>query len=246
MTTQTEKAARFLELHRPGNPLLLPNPWDQGSARLLASLGFQALATTSSGFAVTLGRSMPVNACTIERRSGAPPDPRRKRPLRRKTRIGPVNPRPARCPFLARGRATFPWLLHDRRKELNRQARVLIGRALNSLELAHASRTQARAHTVQTAPPRARPPRSSAPCDRTGRPCAARAATIPATTRVADESTANFSVSAIVLRRAIVLVRRALLSGHDPRDDTRGRRVHGEFSCAQRLRRAIVRSAMRC
>src|ERR1700678_3540884 len=57
MTTQTEKAARFLELHRPGNPLLLPNPWDQGSAKLLASLGFQALATTNSGFAVTLGRS---------------------------------------------------------------------------------------------------------------------------------------------------------------------------------------------
>jgi 2-methylisocitrate lyase-like PEP mutase family enzyme len=57
MTSQTEKAARFLELHRPGSPLLLPNPWDQGSAKLLASLGFQALATTSSGFAATLGRS---------------------------------------------------------------------------------------------------------------------------------------------------------------------------------------------
>jgi 2-methylisocitrate lyase-like PEP mutase family enzyme len=56
MTTQSEKAAGFLELHRPGNPLLLPNPWDQGSARLLASLGFQALATTSSGYAATLGR----------------------------------------------------------------------------------------------------------------------------------------------------------------------------------------------
>lgn len=56
MTTQSEKAARFLDLHRPGNPLLLPNPWDQGSARLLASLGFQALATTSSGYAATLGR----------------------------------------------------------------------------------------------------------------------------------------------------------------------------------------------
>ena len=56
MTSQSEKAARFLELHRPGNPLLLPNPWDQGSARLLASLGFQALATTSSGYAATLGR----------------------------------------------------------------------------------------------------------------------------------------------------------------------------------------------
>jgi 2-methylisocitrate lyase-like PEP mutase family enzyme len=56
MTSQSEKAARFLELHRPGNPLLLPNPWDRGSARVLASLGFQALATTSSGFAMTLGR----------------------------------------------------------------------------------------------------------------------------------------------------------------------------------------------
>ncbi len=51
-----EKADRFLALHRPGNPLLLPNPWDQGSAKVLASLGFQALATTSSGFAATLGR----------------------------------------------------------------------------------------------------------------------------------------------------------------------------------------------
>src|SRR5579859_908848 len=56
MTTQTDKAVRFLDLHRPGTPLLLPNPWDQGSARLLASFGFQALATTSSGFAATLGR----------------------------------------------------------------------------------------------------------------------------------------------------------------------------------------------
>ena len=56
MTTQTEKAEQFLDLHRPGSPLLLPNPWDQGSAKLLASMGFQALATTSSGFAATLGR----------------------------------------------------------------------------------------------------------------------------------------------------------------------------------------------
>jgi len=56
MSTQSEKAAGFLRLHRPGKPLLLPNPWDQGSARLLASLGFEALATTSSGFAATLGR----------------------------------------------------------------------------------------------------------------------------------------------------------------------------------------------
>jgi 2-methylisocitrate lyase-like PEP mutase family enzyme len=46
----------FLDLHTPGNPLLLPNPWDAGSARILAALGFRALATTSSGFAATLGR----------------------------------------------------------------------------------------------------------------------------------------------------------------------------------------------
>jgi 2-methylisocitrate lyase-like PEP mutase family enzyme len=46
----------FLALHKPGSPLLLPNPWDAGSAKLLASLGFEALATTSSGFAATLGR----------------------------------------------------------------------------------------------------------------------------------------------------------------------------------------------
>ena len=52
----TELAQRFLELHRGETPLLMPNPWDRGSAVLLESLGFQALATTSSGFAATLGR----------------------------------------------------------------------------------------------------------------------------------------------------------------------------------------------
>jgi 2-methylisocitrate lyase-like PEP mutase family enzyme len=57
MITQADKAGQFLSLHRAGEPLLLPNPWDLGSARLLASLGFQALATTSSGFAASLGRN---------------------------------------------------------------------------------------------------------------------------------------------------------------------------------------------
>ena len=56
MSALTGKAQAFLELHVPGQPLLMPNPWDVGSAKLLASLGFQALATTSSGFAATLGR----------------------------------------------------------------------------------------------------------------------------------------------------------------------------------------------
>ena len=59
-----ELAKRFLDLHRPGDPLLIPNPWDAGSAKLLASLGFEALATTSSGFAATLGR--PDNSVTRE------------------------------------------------------------------------------------------------------------------------------------------------------------------------------------
>jgi 2-methylisocitrate lyase-like PEP mutase family enzyme len=56
--TQAERAARFLSLHggRDRSPLLIPNPWDVGSARLLAALGFEALATTSAGFAATLGR----------------------------------------------------------------------------------------------------------------------------------------------------------------------------------------------
>jgi 2-methylisocitrate lyase-like PEP mutase family enzyme len=56
MTSQQDKAERFLELHHGPQPLLIPNPWDAGSAKLLESLGFAALATTSSGFAATLGR----------------------------------------------------------------------------------------------------------------------------------------------------------------------------------------------
>ncbi|RPI06312.1 MAG: isocitrate lyase/phosphoenolpyruvate mutase family protein [Actinobacteria bacterium] len=56
MVTQAEKVAEFRGLHRTGEPLLLANAWDIGSARFLAGLGFRALATTSSGFAATLGR----------------------------------------------------------------------------------------------------------------------------------------------------------------------------------------------
>jgi 2-methylisocitrate lyase-like PEP mutase family enzyme len=48
--------AAFRELHHGSSPLLLPNPWDAGSAKILQSLGFHALATTSSGLASTLGR----------------------------------------------------------------------------------------------------------------------------------------------------------------------------------------------
>jgi 2-methylisocitrate lyase-like PEP mutase family enzyme len=54
--TQAEKAERFLALHRRGDPLLMPNAWDIGSAAVLGWMGFRALATTSSGHAATLGR----------------------------------------------------------------------------------------------------------------------------------------------------------------------------------------------
>src|SRR5712691_1455957 len=55
MTRQQEKAAAFAARH-VGEPFVIPNPWDAGSARVLAALGFKALASTSSGFAFTLGR----------------------------------------------------------------------------------------------------------------------------------------------------------------------------------------------
>jgi 2-methylisocitrate lyase-like PEP mutase family enzyme len=55
MPTQEQKATAFRALHE-GDPFVIPNPWDAGSAKVLEALGFQALATTSSGFAFTLGR----------------------------------------------------------------------------------------------------------------------------------------------------------------------------------------------
>jgi 2-methylisocitrate lyase-like PEP mutase family enzyme len=55
MLSQGEKAETFVALHA-GDAFVMPNPWDAGSARVMAGLGFAALATTSSGFAFTLGR----------------------------------------------------------------------------------------------------------------------------------------------------------------------------------------------
>jgi len=55
MATQSQKATDFQALHE-GEPFVIPNPWDAGSARVFEALGFKALATTSSGFAFTLGR----------------------------------------------------------------------------------------------------------------------------------------------------------------------------------------------
>lgn len=54
--TAAEKRARFGELHARDGIFVMPNPWDAGSAKLLASAGAEALATTSAGFAWTLGR----------------------------------------------------------------------------------------------------------------------------------------------------------------------------------------------
>jgi 2-methylisocitrate lyase-like PEP mutase family enzyme len=54
--TQEEKAEEFRALHQSGT-FVIPNPWDAGSARVLEGMGFKALATTSSGFAFTLGRT---------------------------------------------------------------------------------------------------------------------------------------------------------------------------------------------
>ncbi len=56
MPTQAEKAATFRKLHEGPGPFVIPNPWDAGSAKILASLGFKALATTSAGLAFALGR----------------------------------------------------------------------------------------------------------------------------------------------------------------------------------------------
>jgi 2-methylisocitrate lyase-like PEP mutase family enzyme len=62
MTTAAEKAARFRALHERPGAFVIPNPWDAGTARLLASLGFEALATTSLGLANSLGRVDGTNA----------------------------------------------------------------------------------------------------------------------------------------------------------------------------------------
>jgi 2-methylisocitrate lyase-like PEP mutase family enzyme len=53
---QSEKARRFRALHEATQPFFIPNPWDGGSARVLAGLGFQALATSSAACAIALGR----------------------------------------------------------------------------------------------------------------------------------------------------------------------------------------------
>src|SRR5439155_24908458 len=78
---RVEQAERFRALHDGPEPLLIPNAWDAGSAKLLVSLGFKAVATTSSGFAASLGRldgytmddEALANAAVIVKAAGAAP-----------------------------------------------------------------------------------------------------------------------------------------------------------------------------
>ena len=56
MTTQAEKARTFRALHERDKPFIIPNPWDVGTARLLQRLGFEAVATTSAGYAFSVGQ----------------------------------------------------------------------------------------------------------------------------------------------------------------------------------------------
>jgi 2-methylisocitrate lyase-like PEP mutase family enzyme len=66
--SQADKAQRFRELHEAPGTFIIPNPWDGASARILAGLGFQALATSSGACAATLGTAM----ARIARRSDDP------------------------------------------------------------------------------------------------------------------------------------------------------------------------------
>jgi 2-methylisocitrate lyase-like PEP mutase family enzyme len=73
MTTQVERGRAFRALHQRDKAFIIPNPWDPGSARLLAHLGFEALATTSAGYAFSRGQrdntvsraDMMTHACEI-------------------------------------------------------------------------------------------------------------------------------------------------------------------------------------
>jgi len=56
MASQAEKGRAFRALHEGDVAFIIPNPWDVGTARLLQSLGFEALATTSAGFAFSIGK----------------------------------------------------------------------------------------------------------------------------------------------------------------------------------------------
>lgn len=66
MRTQMDKAKLFRALHERPGAFIIPNPWDAGTAKLLAALGFEALATTSLGLANTLGSATVSRDAIIE------------------------------------------------------------------------------------------------------------------------------------------------------------------------------------
>ncbi|HSO06143.1 MAG TPA: isocitrate lyase/phosphoenolpyruvate mutase family protein [Pelomicrobium sp.] len=66
LTTQTDRAVAFRALHERSGIFAIPNPWNAGSARMLAALGFEALATTSAGFAFSIGKPDVEGAVTRE------------------------------------------------------------------------------------------------------------------------------------------------------------------------------------
>ena len=66
MDAQTLRAETFKALHARDRAFVMPNPWDAGSAIMLASLGFEALATTSAGYAFSLGRPDAEGALSLE------------------------------------------------------------------------------------------------------------------------------------------------------------------------------------
>jgi 2-methylisocitrate lyase-like PEP mutase family enzyme len=66
MSAQLVRAHAFQQLHAADGAFVIPNPWDAGSAKMLASLGYQALATTSAGLAFSLGRPDAEGAISVE------------------------------------------------------------------------------------------------------------------------------------------------------------------------------------
>ena len=66
MDVQTLRAEAFKALHERNGAFVIPNPWDAGSAIMLASLGFEALATTSAGYAFSLARPDAEGALSLD------------------------------------------------------------------------------------------------------------------------------------------------------------------------------------
>src|SRR5688500_13353864 len=64
--SQAARARRFEALHRRPGAFVIPNPWDAGSAKMLAAMGFEALTTTSAGYAFSLGRPDAQGAVTLD------------------------------------------------------------------------------------------------------------------------------------------------------------------------------------